>query len=164
MKNIIISAMARNRVIGKEGSLPWNIAEEYQHFKKTTYGHPLLMGRNTYQEDGKNLTGRFHIVVTRQEDFHVPGDNTKVVHTIEEGLEFAKTLNDDKLFIIGGGAIYRQALERGIADEMILSYLHFDAEGDTTFPAFDDDDWEITDRDKRAEFEIVYYRKKSENE
>jgi dihydrofolate reductase len=103
----IIVAMARNRVIGHQNKLPWHLSEDLKHFKETTLGHPIVMGRKTYESIGKPLPGRENIVLTRNQDFQV--DGVVVIHdlsTLEE--KYSKK----EIFIIGGAEIYRWALPR----------------------------------------------------
>lgn len=159
MKKIIIAAIAKNNVIGKSnGEMSWHIKEEFQHFKETTTGYPILMGRKTFQSLTKPLPNRENIIVSRNHNFKIDFLSTHIVKSINEGIELALTFQKEKVFIIGGGEIYRQAL--AIADEMILSYLNFDAEGDVLFPSFSINDWKIDSEEKRDLFTIVHYSKK----
>ena len=154
MKIIIISAVAQNGVIGKlNGDMPWHVREEFQHFKKTTLGYPILMGRKTFETLGKPLKGRKNILITKDKSYKCQFDEVKIVYSLNEGIEYCKELNNKKLFIIGGGQIYNQAIE--IADEMIISYMKFEAIGEIKFPIISKDIWEIAARDDREKFEIV---------
>lgn len=159
MKVIIISAIAQNRVIGRSnGDMPWHIKEEFQHFKNTTFGFPIIMGRKTFNALGKPLKGRLNIVVTRDKALRFEFDDVKKFYSLNEAIEYCKTLKTEKIFIIGGGNVYAQAIK--IADEMILSFLTFEAEGDISFPQIDEKIWEITSREKRDLFEIVFYARR----
>ena len=115
MELILIAAMASNRVIGRENTIPWNIPGEQTRFKDTTMGHSLIMGRKTWESIGKPLPGRRNIVVTRNSDFQAPG--AEIVHSLKEGL--ALTEGTEKVFIIGGAQLYHLSLER--ADTLILT-------------------------------------------
>lgn len=117
------------------------------------------MGRKTYNYFQKPLKGREHIIITRDPNFDPHFPEVKVFNNIEEGLKYAETIPKDRMFILGGGEIFKQVLEKDLADEMIISHLDFEAEGEVHFPKFDESKWEITDRDRRAQFEIVYYKK-----
>lgn len=159
MKVIIISAIAQNRVIGRSnGDMPWHIKEEFQHFKNTTFGFPIIMGRKTFNALGKPLKGRLNIVITRDKALRFEFDDVKKFYSLNEAIEYCKTLKTEKIFIIGGGNVYAQAIK--IADEMILSFLTFEAEGDISFPQIDEKIWKITYREKRDLFEIVFYARR----
>lgn len=159
MKIIIISAIARNGVIGKSnGEMPWHVKEEFQHFKKTTFGSPVIMGRKTFETLGMPLKGRLNIILTKKEAIKYPFEDVKIFNTLNEAYSFCKKENNERIFIIGGGEIYRQALND--ADEMILSYMKFDADGDVFFPDFDKNLWEVTLVENKEEFDIYYYRTK----
>ena len=159
MKVIIISAIAQNRVIGRSnGDMPWHIKEEFQHFKNTTFGFPIIMGRKTFNALGKPLKGRLNIVITRDKALRFEFDDVKKFYSLNEAIEYCKTLKTEKIFIIGGGNVYAQAIK--IADEMILSFLTFEAEGDISFPQIDEKIWKITSREKRDLFEIVFYARR----
>lgn len=160
MKIIIISAIAQNGVIGKSnGEMPWHVKEEFQHFKQTTLGSPVIMGRKTFETLGKPLKGRENLIVTRNNDFHLNFEETKIFHSIKDSLKYCESKEYEKAFIIGGGQIYKQALS--LADEMILSYMKFEAEGDIFFPEFSDDKWKKISTEDREQFEIVTYIKEN---
>ena len=156
MKIIIIAAVSKNGVIGRtNGEMPWHLKEEFRHFKNTTMGFPIIMGRKTFESLGKPLKGRLNIVVTRNQNLKLEFDEVKKFYSLKESLEYCLSLGKEKVFITGGGEIYNQAI--GIADEMILSFLSFDAEGDVYFPKIDQNIWKEESREKRSEFEIVRY-------
>ena len=158
MKVIIIAAISRNGVIGRSnGEMPWHLKEEFQHFKNTTMGFPIIMGRKTFESLGKPLKGRLNIVVTRNQNLKLDFDEVKKFYSLKESLDYCLSIGKEKVFITGGGEIYKQAI--GIADEMILSFLTFDAEGDVYFPKIDTEVWKEESREKRNEFEIVRYVK-----
>lgn len=158
MKKIIIAAIAKNGVIGRNnGELPWHIKEEFQHFKQTTLGFPIIMGRKTFDSLRNPLKHRFNIVITRKVNLENDVDDLVFLDSINKAVAFAETLGKEKVFIIGGGDIYRQSLL--IADEMILSFLNFDAEGEIFFPEFNKDEWEVVSEEKRELFSIVTFRK-----
>ncbi len=159
MKIIIISAVARNGVIGRSnGEMPWYDKEEFQHFKNTTLGFPILMGRVTFETLGKPLKNRLNVVITSQPDYSLPFENVKIYRNITDALDSVRKLNPEKIFIIGGGEVYKQAI--AFADEMIISVMKFDAEGDVFFPEIDSQIWKELTRDKREQFDIITYVKK----
>lgn len=135
----IIVAMSRNRVIGRNGQLPWHLSNDLKRFKRLTMGHPIIMGRKTFDSIGRALPGRHSIVVSRQDSLPNAGENVDLVHTLEEALEHARSLDPEEIFIIGGGEIYRQALHG--ADRIYLTLVDSESEGDVFFPAIDDDAW-----------------------
>jgi len=159
LKIIIISAVARNGVIGRSnGDMPWHVKEEFRHFKQTTIGFPILMGRITFETLGKPLKGRENIVITRDENFRCEFEEVKIVRSLNEGIKHCKVAGLEKIYIIGGGEIYKQAIE--FADEMIISYMKFDAEGEINFPEISENDWKVDYREDREKFEIVKYARR----
>lgn len=157
MKIIIISAIAKNNVIGKSnGEIPWHIKEEFQHFKKTTLGFPIIMGRKTFESLQQPLKGRLNIVITSNINYNIDNE-IKVFNSINDALDFCKSLNIEKVFIIGGAEVYKQALN--FADEMIISYMNFNADGDIFFPDFRIEDWQIISEEEREQFKIVHYKR-----
>ena len=156
--------MARNRVIGKGGTLPWRLPAELQHFKRTTMGHHLIVGRRTWNEVGKPLPGRTMVVVSRSRSLAPEGAH--VVGSVEEGLELAS--GDDEPFIGGGAQIYRIALAQGLVDRIYLTRVHAEVEGDTYLPEIDLDEWQLIseeyhDADDRNAYPysfLVYERKR----
>jgi dihydrofolate reductase len=160
LKIIIISAIAQNKVIGRSnGEMPWHVKEEFQHFKKTTIGSPIIMGRKTFETLGKPLKERENIIVTRNMDFHLNFEEVKIFHSLQDSIKYCESKNYEKAFIIGGGQIYQQALS--LADEMILSYMKFEAKGDIFFPEFRKENWEKISSEDQEQFEIVIYIKKN---
>lgn len=160
MRIIIIAAIAKNGVIGKSsGEMPWHIKEEFQHFKKTTFGSTVIMGRKTFETLGKPLKGRENIIVTRNEDLKFHFEEIKIFHTMEKSIDYCRTKNYDKIFVIGGGEIYRQAIQ--IADEMILSFMKFEAEGEVLFPEIKISVWQLVSTEDREHFEIRKYIRKN---
>ncbi|MFZ5775335.1 MAG: dihydrofolate reductase [Thermodesulfobacteriota bacterium] len=131
MTIILIAAMARNRVIGRDNALPWRLAGELARFKAITMGHTLVMGRRTFESIGRPLPGRKMVVVSRQPGYAAPG--CLVAESLNAALALCQ--DDDKVFIAGGGQLYTQALP--LAEEILLTILERDAEGDVFFPEFD---------------------------
>jgi dihydrofolate reductase len=159
LKIIIISAVAQNGVIGRSnGEMPWHVKEEFQHFKKTTLGYPIIMGRITFETLGKPLKDRLNVVITNQPDYKLPYEEVKIYRTLTEAVEAVSETNPEKIFVIGGGQVYRQAIE--FADEMIISIMKFDAEGDVFFPEIDPSVWKEVSREVRDQFDIITYVKK----
>lgn len=159
MKKIIIAAVAENNVIGRaNGDLPWHLPDDFKHFKETTYGFPVIMGRKTYAALGKPLKNRMNIVITHKLELLPSSDGITVIHSVEEAFKKAEETGLEKVFIIGGGEIYRQSITT--ADELILSHVHLSAEGEVYFPEFDRAQWNIYKTDEREKFTIAYYERK----
>ncbi len=128
MKLIIIAALNRKHVIGSNGKLPWHISEDLKRFKRLTVGHTVLMGRTTFESMGKPLPGRRNVVLSSKE---IPGVET--YSTIDAALDALKA--QDKVFVIGGGKIFAQFIER--ADELHLTLVDIDVDGDAFFPPYE---------------------------
>lgn len=153
---VIIVAIAKNGVIGKaNGEMPWHVKEDFQHFKKTTMGFPIIMGRKSFESLGKPLPGRENIIVTRNTNLKYDFDGIKILYSLQDAVDYSRSLNKEKVFITGGGEIYNQSIS--FADEMIISHMKFDVVGEVKFPDFNVDDWKIISRDEKEEFEIVNY-------
>lgn len=155
MKKIIIAAVSLNNVIGKDGNIPWHSKEDFKHFKNTTMGYPLIMGRKTFESLGKPLPGREHLVVTRNSNYKTEFEKVKIFSSLDEAISFTEKLNTEKIFIIGGGEIYKAAIK--YADILIISRMKINVEGDTYFPPIKDDIWKITASDKFEDFEVITY-------
>jgi len=146
----LIVAMAENRVIGKDGDLPWRLPEDMKWFKETTMGKPLIMGRNTWESlPRKPLPGRANIVLTGQKDYEAEG--AIVVNDYQAAVEAAKRAaleaGGDEVMIIGGAQVYKVALAD--ADRLYLTEVHAEIDGDTIFPEFERDNWREVRRDER---------------
>ncbi len=143
MKIAMIAALGNNRELGLNNQMLWHISEDFKHFKKTTTGHTLLMGRKTYESIGRPLPGRTTLILTRDSNYEQPG--TYVVHSFEEAIEYCQSKGEEILFIAGGGEIYSQAFEKNLCDLLYLSYVDFSGEADTYFPTFDESKFELID-------------------
>jgi dihydrofolate reductase len=137
----IIAAMARNRVIGIENRLPWHLPADLQHFKATTLGKPMIMGRKTWESLPGLLPGRPHIVVTRDPRYAAAG--AQVAHSLQQALALAGELGDEAV-VIGGAELYAQALP--LADRLYLTLVDAEVDGDAWFPAFNAADWDLLER------------------
>lgn len=158
MKISIIVAVAKNGVIGKaHGEMSWHVKEEFQHFKKTTFGYPVIMGRKTFETLGKPLKGRLNIIVTRNEAYSISFPEVVILHSLDEAIEFCRRKKEKQIFIIGGGEIYRQSIS--VADEMIISVMKFEAEGEVKFPQFNRNLWRVVSTEDHEQFEIFRYER-----
>ena len=156
----IIVAIAKNGVIGKaKGEMSWHVKEEFQHFKNTTLGFPIIMGRKTFETLGKPLKGRLNIVVSKNRSYKSAYDDVVIKSSIEDAIEYCNSLKPEKVFVIGGGEIYRQAIL--FVDEMIITFMKFEAEGEVKFPSVNKDDWKIEKIGDHELFEIFRYVRKN---
>ena len=136
----LIVAIAQNNAIGKGNDLLWHLSDDLKHFKRTTSGHPIIMGRKTFESFGSRpLPKRTNIIITRQVDYQASG--CVVVHSLAEAL--AAVPKNDEAFIIGGGEIYRQALPD--VDKMHITIVHHDFDADTWFPDYLPEQWTETE-------------------
>lgn len=143
-----IAAIAKNKVIGVDGDLPWNIPEDMKFFRTKTSGHIIVMGRKTFESFPKPLKNRLHVVITRQQDYKAP-EGVHVYSSIEEALKFCETQVDqwgEEVFIIGGGEIYKQTLDK--ADQLYLTLIDKEFPGDAKYPDFEDH-FIMSDKDER---------------
>lgn len=134
----LIVAMNDARVIGNNGDLPWRIREDLRHFKRTTMGHAIIMGRTTWDSIGRPLPGRQNIVITRNQSLQIEG--CAVVHSLEAAIDLARESGDECPMIIGGATIYEIALP--LTTLIHLTRVERDVEGDTFFPELSLDEWE----------------------
>jgi len=140
---VLVAAVAKNRVIGRDNQLIWNIPEDLAHFKALTHGHTVLMGRKTWESlppRFRPLPGRRNIVISRQAGYVADGAET--AGSLEAGIALASA--DEKVFIIGGADIYRQAIP--LADRLELTELELSPTGDAWFPEFSNKLWHVADR------------------
>ena len=164
----LVAAVARNGVIGAEGSMPWRLSTDLKRFRQLTLGKPVIMGRRTFTSLKKPLAGRLNIVVTRDPEFRA--DGAVVVRSLDEALdrasEWASANGASEIMVIGGGEIYGQAIGR--ADRLYLTHVDAAPGGDTHFPAIDQAEWrevsrtrvEAGETDSAATELAVYERRK----
>ncbi len=138
-KVTIIAAMARNGAIGADGNLPWHLPGELRHFKETTMGKAIVMGRKTWESIGRPLPGRQNIIVTRNTGFRVSGCD--VATSLDEAVELAA---GEEVIVIGGGQLYAQSL--AFSDRLVLTTVDFEPVADTWFPAWQKQDWQQISR------------------
>jgi dihydrofolate reductase len=157
----LILARAANGVIGAKGGLPWHLPEDLAFFKRTTMGHPIVMGRRTWESIGRPLPGRRSVVVTRDRTYSAAGAET--VHDLDEAIGLCA--GSDEIFVIGGAQLYADALRR--ADRLLLTEIHVAFEGDTFLPSPSPDLWQEAAReshppttDRPFGFDFVDYRRR----
>lgn len=160
-KLIMIVAASENDLIGKQGELPWSLSADLRRFKRLTMGHTIIMGRKTFESIGRLLPGRNTVIITRNPDYQFEGAH--VVASLESAL--AIPTQKDSVFLIGGAEIYRLALPQ--VDEIQLTRVHVQLEGDTYLPTISWDDWELlSDENHPADdknaypYSFLHYRRK----
>jgi dihydrofolate reductase len=166
MKISAIVAMGENRAIGFRGKIPWHLSADFKRFKELTMGHPIVMGRKTFESIGKPLPGRTNIVVTTDSGYGAEG--CIVAHSLEEA--FVAGNGADEVFVIGGAQIYQLALPQ--VQTLYLTKVHGTFEGDAFFPTFDESEWHLFSSENHAKDEkndadftwLVYERKKRVSE
>ncbi len=147
----LIVAVAAGGVIGCDGQLPWRLSADLRRFKRLTMGHHIIMGRKTFDSIGRLLPGRTTVIITRQTDLVVPG--ATVVHGLPQALQVAD--DDQELFIVGGGEIYRQALPR--ADRIYRTIVQAEVKGDTIFPQLSPRQWSVVQEEQHPADERNQY-------
>ena len=139
----IIAAIGNNNELGKGNDLIWYLPADLKRFKKRTTGHPIIMGRNTFESIGKPLPNRRTIIITRNTSYQKEG--CEVVHSLEDAIELIASQED--AFIIGGAQIYKEAMEKNVVDQLDITKVHQDFDADVFFPAIDSMVWEEVSRE-----------------
>lgn len=158
----MIAAMAKNNVIGIKGDMPWHLPNDLKYFKRITTGHPVLMGRKTFESIGKPLPNRRNLVLTRNEDFQPKG--VEVLHSMADVRPLME--KEEEFFVIGGANLYEQLIP--LADRLYITYIHEEFEGDTFFPEIDKGSWkqvsseigEVDEKNKYPHTFVVYEKAK----
>ncbi|MEX0722873.1 MAG: dihydrofolate reductase [Gracilimonas sp.] len=150
----LIAAHDSNLVIGKDGGLPWRYPEDLKHFKRTTLGKTIIMGRGVFEELNEiPLPGRKNIVLSTTQNY----DNVDTYSSLEDALS---EVDEEEVFIIGGGVLYRETID--IADKLIITEIHNEYEGDTFFPEYRDgigEAWKEDSREDHDELSFVVYKR-----
>jgi dihydrofolate reductase len=150
----IIVAMTRDGIIGDKGKIPWHIREDLLRFKRLTMGHPIIMGRRTYESIGKPLPGRTNIVLTQSPNLAASPEVLRF-RSLKAALDHCRERNEDLVFVIGGAKVYEAALP--LADKLFITEVHQNVPGDTTFPTYDRTAWTETAREDGPEWSFVEY-------
>jgi dihydrofolate reductase len=157
----LLAAVAANGIIGAKGELPWRLPEDLKHFKRLTMGHPIIMGRRTWESLKGPLPGRDNIVVTRTAGYDAPG--AAVASSLESAL--ALCLGEPVVFVIGGSQLFAESLP--IAAGLVMTEIYRDFDGDTRFPQYDRSRWRETQREPHVtadgmKFDFVLYEPASQ--
>jgi dihydrofolate reductase len=157
----LIVAMARNRTIGINNTLPWRCPEDLKHFKALTMGHHMIMGRKTFDSIGKALPGRTTVIVTRNQNLSV--DGCVVVHSLQDAI--GACADDNEIFIVGGAELYAQSMP--LVDTLYITEIQHSVDGDAHFPEFNHSDWQEVSRESCSqetpqplEYHFVTYQRK----
>lgn len=158
----LIAAVSANGVIGSDGHVPWYLPEDLEHFRRTTTGHTVIMGRKTFEsvksKIKKPLPNRTNVVITRQPTYQAP-PGVEVYHDVASAI--AAHASEPEVFIIGGGEIYRQTIDQ--ANTLYITHVHQTAEGETTFPPIDPAKWQAVDTRETDAATYVTYRRNQPN-
>jgi dihydrofolate reductase len=154
----LIVAMTKDGTIGDKGKIPWHISEDLKRFKRLTMGHPIIMGRKTYESIGKPLPGRTNIVLTQSPNLAAPPEVLRF-GSLKAALDYCRQRNEDLIFVIGGSKVFEAALP--LADKLFITEVHQNIPGDTTFPAYDHNAWTETAREDGPECSFVEYERRA---
>lgn len=168
MKTSLIVAMDTDRGIGKNNDLMWHLPSDMRFFKETTSGHIVVMGRKNYEsipEKYRPLPNRENVVLTRNKSY--VADDCNIFYSLEDCMKYYESEEERTVFIIGGGEIYRQALEMDVIDEMYITHVNHSYGADTFFPEFDLKNWKVEsileqakDEKHKASFSVMRYTKR----
>ena len=160
----IIAAIAKNNALGKDNDLIWHLPADLKRFKKVTSGHHILMGRNTFESIGKPLPNRTTIIITRNKNYFKEG--CLIANSIEEAITLVE--NGDDIFIIGGAQVYKETMQKGLADKLDITLVDEEFEADVFFPEIDLNIWEETTREdfkadekNKFDFSFLSFKKKT---
>lgn len=153
----LIAALGNNRALGYKNKLPWHIPADLKRFKALTTGHPIIMGRKTYESIGRPLPNRTNIVITRDKNLAIQG--CVVCGSLEEAVKKALAVASEEIFVIGGGQIYEQALP--LVTKMYLTFVDAAPDGDAFFPVYNEADWhetlsETVEQSEQSPYSYVY--------
>jgi dihydrofolate reductase len=153
----LIAAASENNALGKDNDLVWHLPDDFKRFKALTSGHYIVMGRKTFESFPRPLPNRTHIIITRQKDYEVL-EGCIVVNSLSKAIEVCP--ENEEIFIIGGGQIYKQSIE--IADKIELTRVHTTVEADAFFPEIDEDIWQVIQseyhpKDEKHEHDFTYF-------
>jgi len=154
----IIAAKSKNNALGKENKLLWHLPIDFKFFKDTTLGHPIIMGRKTFESLPKALPGRTNIIITGDRNYKK--EDAMVTHSLEDAIKLGLSENEE-VFICGGGQIYEEALDKNLVNKMYITEVDVELNGDTFFPTFDESKWDLIKKechtkDERHDFNFCF--------
>lgn len=152
-----IYAISENHVIGRDNDIPWKLSNDLKRYKRLTIGHPIIMGRKTFESIGRPLPGRRNIIITRNPEF--AHDGIEIAHSLDQALQLTKEA--EQVFLVGGAGIFMEGVQQGLVTRIYETLVHADVEGDVTFELPDESDWEIHDveshqADEKNEYAYTY--------
>ena len=148
----IIVAIAKNNIIGKDNKLIWHLPEDLKRFKKLTTGHTIIMGRKTFESLGKVLPNRKHVIITKNKEFSINDKNVEIINDISLIDTYIKS--NEECFVIGGSSIYSQLMP--YANKMYITEINEEFDGDTFFPDFDKNEWEVLEKEMQMDKNSLY--------
>ena len=158
MKVVIIAALSKNQVIGRDNGIPWHYPADMKHFRRTTRGHPVVAGRKTYESfQIRPLPHRLNLVLTRNPAYQAD-EGAIACQDLSQVLTIAQNHGAEKLFVLGGAEIYTLSLP--LADEMILTHLPITVTGDAYFPEWDRNEWDIDEEKRESDLVFTTYRRR----
>ena len=158
MKVVIIAALSKNQVIGRDNGIPWHYPADMKHFRRTTRGHPVVAGRKTYESfQIRPLPHRLNLVLTRNPTYQAD-EGAIACQDLSQVLTIAQNHGAEKLFVLGGAEIYTLSLP--LADEMILTHLPITVTGDAYFPEWDRNEWDIDEEKRESDLVFTTYRRR----
>lgn len=158
IKRIIVAAVSKNGIIGNGNKIPWNSKEELLHFKKLTTGYPIMFGRRTFESIGKSLPNRLNIIISSNPNYKLKKNKLLSFTYPAAAYNYLRKNGYKKVFIGGGGKIYKSTIK--YCEEMIISHMNFNVEGNIKFPKINMQIWEIVDKSLFDEFQVIHYRRK----
>ena len=154
-----VVAVGSNSVIGRDGQMPWPPTGDMKEFKALTWGHPIVMGRTTFESIGRPLPGRTSVVLTRDPNWNPGNAEVLVAHSLAEGLALARGL-DDEVFLIGGGLVFAEARDAQVLDRLVITEVPLAPDGDSFFDPIDPQEWREISRVSHTgtpDFAVVTY-------
>jgi len=157
LKRIIIAAVSQNGIIGKNNSIPWHSKSELLHFKKTTLGFPIIIGRKTFESIGTDLKGRLNLVITKNQSKIKSSNKVLFFPSVGSAYQFLRKNEYNKVFICGGKSIYTNTIKH--AEEMIISKMNISVSRDTSFPIINKEIWKEVKEEQKDEFVVKFYQR-----
>lgn len=155
LQRIIIAAVSQNGVIGHKNQIPWFSKEELRHFKATTFGFPIILGRITFDSIGKELKGRLNIIISANSKKNTNHEDKIYFSSVRKAYQYLRNNNYKKVFICGGSRVYKNVIKH--CDEMIISHMNFSIDGESKFPNINLSLWKVIKEKSHKDFTVVHY-------